>query len=404
MKQFILIFLSFIILDFAHARNCSNFLGLQETENGISNTERFISIVTKLFDEGSLSLQYVESLADGDRKNPFDTLHTKSAQSVYKDIFDSYLSSDLDKGKISVWAIDFVKAHNEINVQKKEAQDETQSPYIKMRFYKIQSGEFIRSENRQEKRQPVKASIDYDFEMMSTKVTQKMWQDVMGSLPRDIEFKHPDLPITHVSWWSMLAFANQLSKNNGYEPYYKLEELTKKIPFIGDPAKGTFRPKGDVPEPNIFNAHLFIEEQIKNSVAHEKSGYRLPTDVEQEYVRSDRGRSKGDFFTNIDENNLESIAWYSESSSKPIYEVAQLNPQIIDNKPFYDLFGNKKELSQTGKVETAITGTFQYYYLYLRGGKTNSPIEHLKNNYNDYCLSYSGEDGNSFRLVRTLSK
>lgn len=404
MKQFILIFLSFIVLDFSHAKNCTNFLNLQEPENNISNTEKFISIVTKLFDEGSLSLQYLESLASGEWKNPFGTIHTKSDQTIYKDIFDSYLENDIDKEKIKIWAIHFVQNHNKIDKRKKEAQDETQSFYIPMRFYKIQGGEFIRSANKEEKRQPIKASIDYDFEMMSTKVTQKMWQDVMGSLPRDIEFKHPDLPITHVSWWSMLAFANQLSKNNGYEPCYKLEELAKKIPFIGDPAKGTFRPNGNVPEPNIFNAHLFIEEQIKNSIANEKSGYRLPTDIEQEYVRSDRGRSKGDFFTNVDESNLENFAWYSKNSSKPIYEVAQLNPNIIDNKPFYDLFGNKREISQTGKAETAVKGTHQNYYLFLRGGKTATTIDSLKNNYNDYCLSHMGEDSLSFRLVRTLSK
>src|SRR5262249_18829825 len=89
---------------------------------------------------------------------------------------------------------------------------------------------------------------------------------------------------------------------------------------------------------------------------YQTEGFRLPTEAEQEYLLTDRGRSSTGYFSGVDENNLKDHAWYDSNSGRKTHPVAQLAPQMIDGKDFHDLHGNVREWGSDWYNDNALKG------------------------------------------------
>ena len=130
------------------------------------------------------------------------------------------------------------------------------------------------------------------------------------------------------------------------------------------------------------------------------NGYRLPTDLEQEYVRMDRGRSMGDFFTGIDLNNIRAVAWFNDNASS-LQPVELLDPLVIEKQPFYDLIGNAHELSHDWNSQEHGTNIHKIR-LFMRGGTYLVGDAALSNKFRSDLAAVTAVPYVSFRLVRTL--
>lgn len=61
------------------------------------------------------------------------------------------------------------------------------------------------------------------YELADVPVTQALWREVMGGLPADLTFRHPEHPVEGVSWLEAAAFCNAVSDELGLAPAYEIE-------------------------------------------------------------------------------------------------------------------------------------------------------------------------------------
>ena len=160
-----------------------------------------------------------------------------------------------------------------------------------------------------EKQHPVK--ISYNYFISRYEVTQKQWEDLMGSTvsaqrnkanPKWKLFgEGPDHPMYYISWYEAIEFCNRMSKANGLTPCYS---------GSGENIKCNF----------------------------DASGYRLPTEAEWEYAARGGHLSKGYMYSGSDDVN--SVAWQKNTGGDKIYPVGQKDPNELG---LFDMSGNVYE-------------------------------------------------------------
>jgi formylglycine-generating enzyme required for sulfatase activity len=117
-----------------------------------------------------------------------------------------------------------------------------------------------------------------DFSIGRYEVTQRQWQQIMGSNPAYYKQCGPDCPVENVSWDDVQKFITELNKRTG-----------------------------------------------KN--------YRLPTEAEWEFAAS--GRGKNDKYAGSDK--VDAVAWYKGNSNNRTHPVGQKQPNGLG---LFDMSGN----------------------------------------------------------------
>ena len=126
-----------------------------------------------------------------------------------------------------------------------------------------------------------KVTVD-SFYMLSSAVTQELWEAVMGNNPSSQDIGS-ELPVTNVSWFDCMEFIKAIN------------ELTGKH-------------------------------------------YRLPTEVEWEYAAKGGNQSKGYIYSGS--NHIKEVAWYNGNSERSLQPVKKLKANELG---LYDMSGNVDE-------------------------------------------------------------
>lgn len=159
---------------------------------------------------------------------------------------------------------------------------------------------------------PHTVEITRDYYMLTTEVTQELYEWVTGENPSEFTLSG-DYPVEEVSWYDAVEFANALSELEGLEPCYEIIKADE-----GDPT---------VEWPSGLDCE----------------GYRLPTEAEWEYAA--RG---GEPYIYAGSSNLDEVAWYEDNAGQQSHPVGQ---KKSNGYGLYDMSGNLEEWCWDGYDE-----------------------------------------------------
>ena len=166
--------------------------------------------------------------------------------------------------------------------------------------------------------------IPGNYKMMTTEVTQKLYQWVMGDNPS--YFNGDNNPVECVSVYDAIYFCNKLSEKMGLTPVYSLEGLTDVKQWNYIPNQGNY-PSGEITQ-NL-----------------QANGFRLPTPEEWQYAA--RG---GQNYRYAGSDNLDEVGWNYENAStfSKFWRSSGKSHPVARKKPngygLYDMSGNVSEL------------------------------------------------------------
>lgn len=360
--------------------HCSRYL--------IESTQGFIAYVGFLLDESLIGVDELEfferELKSGKVINPISVIKKKTDPALHEPYEE--LQNYLEAGKLNLpilsdWIRRVLATEDKKRKSREAAEKETKDINQAMIFNPIPRGAFRMGEEGY----GTLITLPRDIEMMSTKVTQKMWVALMGENPS--HFKHdPDLPVEQFSFWSALHFLNRLSIKRGYKPAYNLSGIVWK--------PGTRAEDGTL---SVDKEHLKEVNAIlnrNNLSIYEAEGYRLPTDAEAEYVRKNLGKAKTNYLFGDSDEDLGKYAWFSSNSDYKTHPVAQKLPLVVNGNPFYDLYGLLWEWCWDSDKSEEVRS--------LRGGGWIYDSRYLRSEYREYASPNDRWDQAGIRPVRTL--
>ena len=204
--------------------------------------------------------------------------------------------------------------------------------------------------------------LTHSFYISTTEIPQKLYQAILNENPSSV--KADALPVTNVSWYDAVRFANALSAYEGFEECYQIK------------GEEVLFPKGV-----------------------DCLGYRLPTEAEWEYAA--RAKSKYVFSGG---NRLSKLAWTVDNSGDESHYIGQKLPNAFG---LYDMSGNVWEWcwDQYDTYDPSQTidplGAQDGQYRVRRGGSYQQEVNYARvdTRYSVHPNYRSPEQG--FRLVRT---
>ena len=368
---------------------CNSFLS---EPSHLTVSEQFAAYLKRLHLEGVVTTETLTVLKTQlenhtDLSNPL--VKNSSKAEAHYDNVEFYLHhTDLDRSLLLAQINSYLTELKQVEKKRDKNRDETKDAFQKMRFYPIQKGKFTQVITSQTDGRTIEleTAIDHSFLMMSTKVTEKMWAEIYGSDQADMA--QPDLPVTEVDIWSIMEFANALSRRDGLEPVYKIDLKQLRLP-----------PNY---KPGIRNMQNYLRNQTLTSISdtltgryQDSEGYRLPTLEEQQFVRTNRGViMSNQLFPGIDGNNYFRYAWLN-GDSRTLQAVGQLLPFLVDDYEFYDLYGNATEWALFQDLARST-----YWQTTFLGGQYDSPL--ISAPYETRQHTTIRHPNLGFRLVRTI--
>jgi len=290
-------------------------------------TPELIGYLGQLLHQGIIGdkelARLVVNLKLGILENPIleEDIVASSSLILQKEGIEDYIEgSSIDPAKLLAWAERNLRDRSAVLIQREEVSAHTKRTNEQMRFNRVEAGDFIMGGPVSSR---VSRSVKKPFEMMSTPVTQLHWSIIMGTNPsiyhsgphsvvltirgRLVKMQ-PDNPVEYVSFIDVQNFIT------------KLNDLSEKNDPILDELIPGHR-VGDV--------------------------YRLPTEIEWEFVVRNRGRAQGKYHFGDDEAELSNYAWTQENSENRTQPVGQLRPLVVDGGEFYDMYGNVWEFTRS---------------------------------------------------------
>ena len=223
-----------------------------------------------------------------------------------------------------------------------------------------------------------------NYEMMTTEVTQGLYESVMGENPSYFRNDNEELgnkqknnlpentknnPVENISWYDAIYFCNLLSKSEGLEPVYAVDDET-------DVEKWDYIPHN--------------EKEIDGEITQNENagGYRLPTMEEWQYAAKG-----GKDYAYAGSDDIDEVAWYEENSGYTTHPAAQ---KKANGYGLYDMSGNVCEwcwvVSPGSSLRFGCCGC--WYDIGLSCGVGSW----------DFSSARSRGGNLGFRLVRSLSK
>ena len=222
-----------------------------------------------------------------------------------------------------------------------------------------------------------------NYEMMTTEVTQGLYESVMGENPSYFRNDNEDLddeerdnlpkntknnPVENISWYDAIYFCNLLSKREGLEPVYAVDDET-------DVEKWDYTPHN--------------EKEIDGEITRNENtdGYRLPTVEEWQYAAKG-----GENYSYAGSYDIDEVAWYDGNSGNTTHPVAQ---KKANGYGLYDMTGNVCEW---------YWDVYPYYSYnrYFCGGGWNYYDNDCELGHGYYDDAYYRDFNLGFRLVRTI--
>jgi formylglycine-generating enzyme required for sulfatase activity len=199
------------------------------------------------------------------------------------------------------------------------------------------------------------------FYMGKYEVTQKEYQELMGTNPSD--FKGDNLPVVWVSWYDAIEYCNALSRKEGLTPAYMS-------------GGGGW---------TMWNRSA--------------NGYRLPTEAEWEYAC--RAGTTTAYNTGANINN--NTGWYNANSAGSTQEVGR---KPANAWGLYDMHGNVVEWcwdwygDYSSGAQTDPVGASSGSIRVLRGGNWDSSAQRIRSACRGGIPPSFGDSALGFRLVR----
>ena len=235
-----------------------------------------------------------------------------------------------------------------------------------------------------------------DFYMSKYQVTQKDYEEVMGTNPS--KFKGGNLPVERVIWYDAIEYCNKKSIKDGLTPAYTIDKSRK--------------------DPNNIEDRW---DNVKWLVTwnRDANGYRLPTEAEWEYAC--RAGTTTPFSTgnNITTDQANYNGFYPYNNNvRGEYRQRSIPVGNFAPNPWglYDMHGNVGEWcwdwygeysmaeqrdpvgAISGKWRVLRGGSWQNNGQDLRSAKRTSNISSIYGCNNDGCYGFRGT---GFRLVRS---
>ena len=223
------------------------------------------------------------------------------------------------------------------------------------------------------------------FYMGKYQVTQKEYQDVMGTNPSN--FKGGNLPVETVSWYDAVEYCNTRSEQEGLMPVYTIDN--------------------DRSYPGIQNEYANVWRVVTWN--RNADGYRLPTEAEWEYAC--RAGTTTPFNTgyNIttDHANYNGNYPYYFNATGAYQECTMEVGSFEPNRwGLYDMHGNVREWcwdwygDYGGSAQINPTGASLGFSRVLRGGHWNGDGRGLRSAYRSYYAPPFKSHSIGFRIVR----
>lgn len=143
-----------------------------------------------------------------------------------------------------------------------------------------------------------------DFLIGTYEITQKQYNDVMGSMPDGFYSGYgsgDNYPVSRMTWYEAAAFCNALSAHDGFDNVYTISGTTVTADFT-------------------------------------KNGYRLPTEDEWEFAARGGNSTHGYSYSGSD--TIDDVAWYYANSESSAHQVGT---KAANELGIFDMSGNVQE-------------------------------------------------------------
>ena len=394
MRKISIIVFSLLLSPLSHGKilPCNKFLNSDLEQIGtVSVTDNFISYLSMLLNQQVLDLSELEAFVmrleqDHVLVHPFSgEIFNRMDRQIHQLNLQSYIdqSQKLDEIKILQWAKHFLDTTKKVRIKRTESENETKSPYLKMRFLPIDFTKLI---------QHPKITLNRSIEVMQTLVTQKMWKEEMsGENPTSFE-ENGDHPIENITLWSAMEFANRVSRREGLKPFYNLDH----IQWNGSVEKGIRTYTNEEQVHKIFEA-------LNGKNVDEEEGYRFPT-LDEAYVLYYH------FYRNLKGTFTDEV-WCNANSKNQIHDVTMGPSGARNMNEFVDMVGHLFIRTNDLHKVRDTTNNYEYQLMSMGvGGSWNTQPGEFEVNSFDSDPPIRGLNSNSvsrmdgIRLVRTIIK